>query len=338
MRRGVKSSLEEMNYATKNISEWYRRNVKTLSVFTAPYNTNFIFTDIIIDVLKEKNNILYISGIDSEDSNLIDELKTRKKNLTYSHIIDGSGDTGITFVDYRDLNKISGKYKLVIIDEISKFSTLSTEDLRSCYEKALKIADKVIVYTIEPITPLGERLEIASIGKMNPYVEPRVITTRIDLNKDIPYILYDYLKWFRDSKSRIIIYTPSEEKLELAYNYYENKLKMDGVKIIKLSKTDDKKVLKNVLKIKDKAIFIVTDYMEDNLENSKIENAVILFADDIRYDYKKIVYLCGEIGRINKALPEVLFVSREVSESMDKVKDITRVFNKKLWERKLRVF
>lgn len=338
MKRGEKSSLEEMNYAVKKIDEWYKRNTKTLSIFTAPFNTNYIFTDLIINVLKEREKVLYISEKEIEETHLIQRLRSKNRNFTYSHIREGMGEYGVTFVNYNDLNKITGTYKLVIFDDITSLSTLSLDSLRSGYERTLKLGDRIILYTIEPITPTGERLEISLIGKSLPYVEPRIITTRIDLNKDIPYILYDYLKWFRDNKSRVMIYVPSEEKLRLVYDYYENALKMDGVKVIKLSKTQDSKSLKNVLKIRDKAIFIITDCMEDNLESSNIENAVILFSDDFRYNYKKIIYLCGEIGRINKNLPEVLFVSKEISSDMDRIKDFTRVFNKKLWERKLKIF
>lgn len=338
MKRGENSSLEELNYAVKKIDEWYRRNVKTISIFTAPFNTNLIFIDLIINVLREKNNVLYISEKNCEDDHLVEKLREKNKYFTYSHISEGEGKTGVTFVNYKDLDKIRGIYKLVIFDDINSFSSLNQDSLRRGYEQAIKLGERVVIYTIEPITQLGDRLEISLIGKEKPYVEPRIITTRIDLNKDIPYMLYDYLKWFRDNKSRVIIYVPSEDKLDIVYDYYENKLKMDGVKVVKLSRAEKKKDLKKVLKIKDKSIFIITDCMEDNLESSNVENAVILFADDIRYNYKKIIYLCGEIGRVNKHLPEVIFVSRDISENMDKVKDFTRVFNQKVWEKKLRIF
>lgn len=329
------NSSQEMNYASKKILDWYKRDVKTLSIFTEPFNSNFIFVDLITDIIKDRKNVLYVSGEDFDDSFIVNKLKRQNKYITYSKIREGTGETKITFCSYFDIHKIGGEYELVILDDISCFSKITLEELKEFYEAVLKLGKRIIVYSMEPVTVLGERIEISSIKKKHPYVEPRIITTRIDLNKDIPYILYDYLKWFKENKSHVMIYVPSYEKLESTYNYY-NKLKLNDVKVMKLSRKEEEKTLKDALKIKDKAIFIITDYMEDNLEGSRIDNAIVLFAD--KYNYKSLIYLCGKIGSINNRLPEVIFVSKDVNNDMDKVRDFTRVFNKKIWERKLKIF
>ncbi|MGL4108956.1 hypothetical protein [Clostridium sp. LP20] len=335
MDRKEKIFSEEIEYSVKKISQWYRKNTKTLSIITSPFNNNYILEDVILEVLNNRKNVLYVWGQNGEDRTLIEELKKIKKNITYSTIDSGESKSNITFVNYKNIGNISGKYELTIFDDISNFSTLSKEALRTKYENLIKISNRMILYTIEPITTLGDKLEVAPICSKNPFVEPRFITTRIDLNKDIPYILYDYLKWFRDKRKNIIIYVPSKEKLSLVYDYYANKLKIEGVKVIAISRRDDKKNIKNVLKIKDKATFIITDFMEESLKDLKIDNAIVLFSDDEKYNYKKFLYLCGEIGKININLPEVLFVSREVSEEMEIAKDMARDFNKKIWEKRL---
>jgi hypothetical protein len=60
-----------------------------------------------------------------------------------------------------------------------------------------------------------------------------------------------------------------------------------------------------------------------------------MFSDNERYNYKKILYICGQIRNINQKLPEVLLVSNDVSNDMDKAKNMARDFNKKVWEKRL---
>lgn len=326
--------FNEFEDVIRKINHWYRSTAKILSITTVPFNTTLIFNNIISEVIGENKKVLYVWGKDGEDRRLIQEIREVRTRITYTQIESGLGQCDINFVNYKNIDKIIGNYGLIILDDISTFSTLNKIELKLKYEEIAKCGERVIVYSMEEITSLGEKFEAIPENNNYPFVEPRIITTRIDLNKDIPYILYDYLKWFRDDKKRVIIYTPNKEKLQLVYAYYSNKLKMDGVKVVTVSKKDDKKTIRNVLMIKDKATFIITDFMEVSLEDSKVSDAVVLFADSREYNYKKLLYLCGQIGRINKKHPEVLFVSRDVSEEMDRAKDMSRVFNKKLWEKR----
>lgn len=325
----------ELDFAVKKIAQWYKKNVKCLTIITAPYNSTLIFVDIILDVIKEGKKILYIWGIDRENKELVEGIKKTKKTVTYGHLKIGEGNSDINFVHYNDVSKVKGKYGLVIFDDISNNSLLTQKNLREKYQFSCSLGERGILYSIDDISPSGDSFELIPMHVNKPFVEPRFITTRIDLKRDIPYSLYDYLKWFRDQKKRVVLFVPDAEKLALVYEYYKSKLNMEGVRIMLISKSDDKKARKCCLKIKDKAIFIITDNMEVSLEDSKIEEAIVLFADDKNYSYKKLMYICGDIGRINKTLPEVLFVSKDITESMDKVKNMGREFNKMIWEKRL---
>lgn len=336
MGRKEKVSVDELEYGIKRINQWYKRKIKTLSIVTPPFNSTQVFTEIITDIISNRKQVLYTWGSDGENPELINKLKLTKNNLSYSNIQKGESNSSITFVNLKNIENISGKYELVIFDDISKFSTLTLNSLRKKYEIINELAERIIIYAIEPITQIGDKFELALINIEKPFVEPRFITTRIDLNKDIPYILYDYLKWFRDKRKSIIIYVPTKEKSEIIYNYYKNVLKIEWVKILYISKYDDKKNIKNVLKIKDRATFIITDFIGVNIEESRITNAIILFSSDEIYDYRKLIYICGQLGNINKELPEVIFVSRNISEEMEKAKEMARDFNKTLWEKRLK--
>ncbi len=108
------------------------------------------------------------------------------------------------------------------------------------------------------------------------------------------------------------------------------------MKIIKILEKNEMKRLERVLKYKDKSIFIITNQSEELLENCYIDDAVVIFADNIFFNYKKILYICGGMRNINYNIPEVLLVSNSISEDIDKAKDIARQFNKIVWEKSLK--
>ena len=58
----------------------------------------------------------------------------------------------------------------------------------------------------------------------------------------------------------------------MVYDYFANKLKLSEVKIIKVSKSDEIKRCEKVSKYKDKAIFIVTNKIEELLECCYIDD------------------------------------------------------------------
>ena len=62
-------------------------------------------------------------------------------------------------------------------------------------------------------------------------------------------------------------------------------------------------------------------------------NIIVLFADDIYYSYKKIVYMCGSINSTREIQSELIMVSKDISQDMDNAKSITREFNRRLWEK-----
>ena len=318
---------KEYDYCRDKIKNWYYNgNEKFLTIETIPFNLNIIFRDIILSITKDKGKVLYISGLAKAE--VIEDLSITEKS-TSAQIIKGNLDALL----YSELYNIADKYDLIICDDISTFSKVSKDSLRCLLPKLEKISDKIILYTPENIIRRGEKIEVTCIYHRIPFVEPRIMTTRIDLNKDIPNLLYEYILWFIDNNQKIIIYVPTNEKLETVYNYYKTKLKIDNKTLYKISKRDDKNLINNVLKQKEMAI-IITDNIEANIKTSGNLNAIVLFADNYRYTYKQFLYLCGEFGRINQKLPEFILVARTVSCEMERVKSITSSYNKRKWERK----
>jgi late competence protein required for DNA uptake (superfamily II DNA/RNA helicase) len=320
---------EELNEYIKQINLWYKKNEKTLGIVTVPFYTTLVFKEIIIDLINNNKKIVYIWGKNSENKEILNEISE-----IYQHEEDINN---IRFICYDDINSISEESELAIIDDVSCYSSLDNNMIINLYDKISEFSKRIILYTVEEIKCEFAKLDIVPIHTENPFVEPRFITTRVDLKSDIPYILYEYLEWFIKNKKKIMIIVPDEDKLNDVYQYYTKKIRLKRISIVPISKKEDKKIIKNVLMQKQRATIIITDSLEQTLEDSKVGNAIVLFADSNKYSYKSLLYLCGEIGRINKKLPEVLFVSREVTSDMDKVKNITRNYNKKKWEEKLRL-
>ncbi|MBE6071240.1 MAG: hypothetical protein E7208_04710 [Clostridium butyricum] len=327
---------EDLKYAVDKINYWYKKNIKYLTIVTVPFNTSCIFCDIINIISNSGKKVLYVWGKDIENRELIAALREKGSIITHSFIQKGESTSDLTFINYKNIERIEGEYELIIFDDITYFSNLNGSIIREILDFCSKIGNRILLYCIEKISLIGEKIELAAYNYEQPFVEPRVITTRINLNIDIPYSLYDYLKWFKDSNHKVAIYVPDKEKLDLVYEYFIEKLKIKNVKIIKASKTEEIKKCERVSKIKDKAIFIITNKIEELLEYCYMDDAVVLFSEDQKYTYKKILYICGQMRSVNSTLPEVLLVCNEISEDIDKAKDMARDFNKKVWEKKLK--
>lgn len=331
-----KVAQEDLQYAYDKIDYWYKKNIKFLTIITVPFNTSCIFSRVIETSVKINEKILYVWGKNEQNKELINKLRDINLKFTHSYIKNGSSDKDLTFIHYDNIDKIEEEYDLVIFDDITYFSNLSSINVKEKLELCSNLGKRVLVYSIEKLALIGAKFELAAYNYKKPFVEPRILTTRIDLNIDIPYTLYDYLKWFKESNHKVGIYVPTEEKVDIVYDYFTNKLKVSEAKIMKCSKESHIKKCESVSKHKDKAIFIVTNRIEELLEACYVDDIVVMFSDSERYNYKKILYICGQIRNMKSELPEVLLVSNDVSEDMEKAKNMAREFNKRVWEKRLR--
>ena len=280
----------------------------------------------------------YVWGKYCENKELIHMLKNLNISLTHSY---NSGEheslnSDIVFINYKNIGKIKKIYDLVIFDDITCFSNINRNTAREICDKCLKIGERIISYTIEKSSLIGEKIELVAHNYEYPFVEPRIIKTRINLNIDIPYTMYEYLKWFKESNQKVVIYSQDKKSIGKIYDYFNEKLKLKGVKIAKATTIDEIKRCEKVLKRKEKAIFIITNKIEEILEYCHIDNVIIMFNDENTHTYKKLLYICGKIRVINYVSPEVLLVCNEVSEDIDRAKEMARDFNKKVWDKKLK--
>lgn len=324
-------NYKELSNVFKKINKWYSKKTKVLSIKTRPFNNIDIFSNIINKVLCEHRTVLYVFC--SKEEKYVNEKKQELYEFISSEVCINNLERRFlcTFID--DINSIDNSYDLVIFDDISLFSKVSNDYIRDSIENIYWKSEKIIIYSSEFIFPIGEKIELPYMISSNPIVEPRFMNTRIRLEEDIPLSLFEYFKWFKENKKRVLIVVPTEDKLNKVYNHYYNILKDLNIRVVRYSKNQDFKFIKDVIDGYSNSLFIVTNCCGQYINYISNLNIIILFADDLYYSYKKILYICSSVDNDSSTLSEIIMVSREVSEEMDKAKVIMREFNKRLWEK-----
>lgn len=326
----------ELSYAVENLEQWfYKQEEKIINIVTIPYNTNKIFRKLIRELVVSEKKVLYVTEEINKNLNMIKFLKSSINSSTYRK----KGENLLNYFQQISIDRIYNideEYELIIYDDISTFSKRSKLEILDYIDFLYKRGRKLIIYSVEEICKNSYTLKVGRCDYRSPFVEPRFITTRIDLSKDIPYIIYDYLKWFKENNRRVIIHTPNEEYALTVYNYYKNILGISNkVKLILFIDEEEYRLLANIDNIKDRSIMIITNQFGKYFEDIDNIDILIYFADNKIYDYKKLIYMCGKVGKNKERPGEILFLSNEISQAMEIAKEMARNFNKNAWEKGL---
>lgn len=326
---------EDLQWINNKIENWVNNeNEGVLSIVSVPYNSCFIFLNLMLDYINTNKRILYITNEKQGYINIINLIKKYSDVKSYSYAKKNNYDDKAKLIicNHDNAFNIKEHFDLVIYDDISSFSNYSKKDI----ERLLicRTTCKIITYSIEPIFDNGTVIEIPIKTKNLPIAEPRIINTRIDITKDIPYVLYEYISWFTKNKKKILIYTPDKDRSIKVFEYMDNIKDRLECNIFYLNK--DRKRIENYVKVKDVPIIVIAEGIEQIDMSYDNLNIILYFTDDTYYDYKKIVYFCGKVGvNLNYSAGEILLLSKDVTEDMEKAKTITRNFNKWAWERGL---
>ncbi|MCD3282442.1 hypothetical protein G8V05_09420, partial [Clostridium botulinum C/D] len=266
--------------------------------------------------------------------NMIKKYTTFKKYVYYQKEI--QYDNMLLIISsHNNAREIQEKFDLVIYDDIKSFSINDREDIIKITLNLCKEFGKIIAYSIEKIFYNNNELNFPIRENCIPIIEPKFIETRIDINKDIPYVAYEYIKWSITNNHKVIIYVPDQQRVRSVYNYlykYCNEFSRTTIPFIKNQGYN--KLLYSFKEMQNG--IIITNDFDDLYFKLRNINVMVFFADDIRFDYKKLVYLCGKVGiNENRHSGEVVFVGNYETDDIDKAKYITRCFNKMAWEMEL---
>ena len=319
---------------SESVLSWNHGKERALNVITVPYSSPIIFLKIILHYIEAAKKVLYITGESEENIEILNLIKKHTDFREYSYVRNSVApiNSMLTVCDYKSAVRLKDKYDLVIYDDTSSFPEYNNFEVMDLVVKCIKDTGKVIVCAVESIFKNQRDIIIPIRENKRPLVEPRYVLTRIDLSKEMPYMIYDYLNFSVDNDRKVIVYVPDRQGVLGVFSYLCNfKSSLSKNIMYYISGESYEKVLYNFAKIK-KAIIVTDDY-KDRFINLDDTDVIVYTADSIFFNYKKLIYFCGKAGRSDKLrASEVVFLANSESSDMDKAKSIIRYFNKEAWE------
>jgi late competence protein required for DNA uptake (superfamily II DNA/RNA helicase) len=326
---------KEKKKLSDELIRWSSSRERVLNITTIPYNSSEILYKVILENCKKGIKVLYITEEVEENIELINLIK---KNSTFRNYINIKEDYNtfeynLVITKCANLRYIQDKFEIIIYNGISNVVNISYEDLIGSIGKLLSFEGKIISYNFECIFNGKKEIIIPIRDNGYPLVEPMLIKTKIDLNKDLPYVAYEHLKWSLENKKKVIIYVPDKEKVNKVYCYLEKYCRNISKEVYYFTDYNkDKNELKRFLNRKS-SILVTNDYCHNQLDVENT-NIMVFFADNNCFNYKKLIYISGKVGRKEKNnLGEVIFLAKEENLDMEKSKNIIRNFNKEAWEK-----
>lgn len=337
----INTFQHEMKRTCDAIESWSQGKEQYLNLIAPPYNTSVFLSQIMLDYAAKNRSVLYITGENEKHIELLNYLKDEKgfKGYMYVRSMKSSKDSiknaDIVFSDMINAKYIIKDFELVIYDNVRSCPEYDDREILFLMQRFKTSYNKQICYSIRGIFKNARELSIPVRDNLIPIKEPRFVVTKIDLNYDIPFVIYDYLNWSIEMGRKVVIYLPSEENVKAIYDYlYNFKDELSGNIMYFLKSSKDKKSVYNFAKTK-KSIMVTDDYDETYLDMRNID-VIVYFADSMEFDQDKLLYLSGKVGRGESPMNgEVIFLANSESESMEEAKNMARNFNKEAWERGL---
>jgi Superfamily II DNA/RNA helicase required for DNA uptake (late competence protein) len=317
------------------ILNWDDSREKVLNLISVPYNSSAIFIEIILKYVFNNKKVLFITNEIEDKIDIIESIKKYTNYRGYVHLRENSNinfsKNSLIVTNYEKAMNLGHQFDLVIYDDLTSLSNYGNYEIMALLTVFNYEGAKIICRSVEPVFQNARCIDIPVKDSKLPFAEPRIITTRIDVNKEIPYVVYEYLNWSIASERKVVIYVPDEEKAENVYNYLLNIKENLHNNILFYKNKENNKLLSNF--IKNKRGIIITYHIKD-LDLDIIDSDIMVyFADEKVYDYKSLLYICGKVGR-NASLGngEVIFLAKDITSEMETAKNMARTFNKGAWE------
>lgn len=312
---------------------YFRKRIQKINVLSFFYNTPSIFEKVMSYALAQKKTVLYITNELKENISLAKYLSSVGYKLNYiNYEFEGISRDKINICTHNRALYLSEKFDLIIYDDVNSIPIHEKEGILRLLEHLSSSYGTMIAYSIEEIFDDGVTLFHPINNNGRPLIEPRIINTRINVNEDLPLVIYDYISWSIFSGKKVIIYVPDDEKVENINNYLLNFKDQLTKNIYIYNRTKKDKTNIEKFRIAAKGIIITDCFEQEEMDLQEI-NVMVFFADNEVFNYKKLVYLTSRANRcLSESREEVIFLSNETNEAIDKAKDILRELNRKAWE------
>ncbi|EOU1806543.1 TPA: hypothetical protein ACF351_000074 [Clostridium perfringens] len=309
------NNLRVENRYSHILKKWYvKSNDRFINLICEPYQKLNFIESLISDCLINNEKVLYVG-------------KSRKvcKNEQLNSM-------NFDFVNFNNIFNIKKNFDLIIYDDVSLYSNKSSIECNEDLMYLKRLSKKIVICSVDKVFNNIKHIEILNNQRKTHFLEPRLITTRVNLETSMPYTLYDYIEWFIREKRILVVYVPNKFNLNKIYEYYTEDLNLENkVKIVKEDKKNSFLNIVNESRFKKEGIIFITDSLHEYFDSiPECDMVIYSFEKDI-VDYKKIIFACGALCKDKCTGREVILLSNEEGDNIETARRLARGFNKTLW-------
>lgn len=309
------NNLRVENRYSHILKKWYvKSNERFINLICEPYQKLNFIEDLISDCLINNEKVLYVG-------------KSRKvcKNEQLNSM-------NFYFSNFNNIFNIKKKFDLIIYDDVSLYSNKSSIECNEDLMYLKRLSKKIVICSVDKVFNNIKHIEILNNQRKAHFLEPRLITTRVNLETSMPYTLYDYIEWFIREKRILVVYVPSKFNLNKIYEYYTEDLNLENkVKIVKEDKKNSFLKIVNESIFKKEGVIFMTDSLHEYFDSiPECDMVIYSFEKDI-VDYKKIIFACGALCKDKCTGREVILLSNEEGDNIETARRLARGFNETLW-------
>ena len=309
------NNLRVENRYSHILKKWYvKSNDRFINLICEPYQKLNFIESLIGDCLINNEKVLYVG-------------KSRKvcKNEQLNSM-------NFDFINFNNIFNIKKNFYLIIYDDVSLYSNKSSIECNEDLMYLKRLSKKIVICSVDKVFNNIKHIEILNNQRKTHFLEPRLITTRVNLETSMPYTLYDYIEWFIREKRILVVYVPNKFNLNKIYEYYTEDLNLENkVKIVKEDKKNSFLNIVNESRFKKEGIIFITDSLHEYFDSiPECDMVIYSFEKDI-VDYKKIIFACGALCKDKCTGREVILLSNEEGDNIETARRLARGFNKTLW-------
>ena len=308
------NNLRVENRYSHILKKWYvKSNDRFINLICEPYQKLNFIESLIGDCLINNEKVLYVG-------------KSRKvcKNEQLNSM-------NFDFINFNNIFNIKKNFE-IIYDDVSLYSNKSSIECNEDLMYLKRLSKKIVICSVDKVFNNIKHIEILNNQRKTHFLEPRLITTRVNLETSMPYTLYDYIEWFIREKRILVVYVPNKFNLNKIYEYYTEDLNLENkVKIVKEDKKNSFLNIVNESRFKKEGIIFITDSLHEYFDSiPECDMVIYSFEKDI-VDYKKIIFACGALCKDKCTGREVILLSNEEGDNIETARRLARGFNKTLW-------
>ncbi|XZN28296.1 hypothetical protein ACSW9H_12435 [Clostridium perfringens] len=309
------NNLRVENTYSHILKKWYvKSNERFINLICEPYQKLNFIESLISDCLINNEKVLYVG-------------KSRKVCKS-----EQLNSMNFDFVNFNNLFNIKKNFNLIIYDDVSLYSNKSSIECNEDLMYLKRLSKKIVICSVDKVFNNIKHIEILNNQRKEHFLEPRLITTRVNLETSMPYTLYDYIEWFIREKRILVVYVPNKFNLNKIYEYYTEDLNLENkVKIVKEDKKNSFLKIVNESRFKKEGVIFITDSLHEYFDSiPECDMVIYSFEKDI-VDYKKIIFACGALCKDKCTGREVILLSNEEGDNIETARRLARGFNKTLW-------